>query len=81
MYINKPVKILTQLVVTLVRENTLVTQVLGCAFRCHEVETSGFKYFSEKLLFSQTLCTIYIQREPFRTMFYTINSSPLLIAK
>ena len=38
-----------------------------------------FKYFSGKLLRSQK--TTLLQREPFLTMFYTINSSPLLVTK
>ena len=36
-----------------------------------------FKYFSEKLLLSQK--TMLLQREQFLTIFYTINSSPLLV--
>ena len=45
-------------------------------FVCFQMQTEAFHHLSENLLLSQKL-----QREPFLTMRYTINSSPLLVTK
>ena len=49
-----------------------------CAFRCFFDETSDSKF---EVLKSNLLKTTLLQRELFLTMFYLINSSPLLVTK
>ena len=57
------------------RKNTLVAKVVGS--RCSaEVSNSMQIFLREITSFSKTTL---LQRDPFLTMFYTINSSPLLI--
>ena len=87
MHKNKPVKIWTQLVVEvaeiMMEEKTPLSHKVVC-FQMVDFRTS--KSNSEVLrsnLWKMTSFskTMLLQRELFLTMFYTINSSPLLVSK
>ena len=59
------------------RKNTLVGQICVLSERNKRLEV--FCYLSEKLPLLKK--SMLLHREPFLTIFYTINSSPMLITK
>ena len=68
----------------IVGKNTPLSHKL-CAFRCLNWRPQlrsriKFKYLNEFFIFFFSK-TMFLQREPFPTMFYTTNSSPLVFTK